>query len=63
MISKYRNFLGKYIFVIDENGTHSKVFVGKYIFDDTELGSKLTVGELNRKLINIHSGFCKNTDE
>ena len=63
LIKKYRNVFGKYVFVIDENGEKSKVYVGKCIYDDTELGSKLTVGEISRKLINIRPGICKNNDE
>ncbi|MBQ5321419.1 MAG: hypothetical protein J6K88_05140 [Oscillospiraceae bacterium] len=63
LIRKYRTFFGKHIFVVDENGLQSKIYVGKCIFDDTELGTKLTIGELNQKLINIRPGFCKNTDQ
>ena len=45
------------------NGEKSKVYVGKCIYEDTELGSKLTIGEINRKLINIRPGICENNDE
>lgn len=63
LIKKYRTFFGKYVFVIDENNKKSKVCVGKSIYEDTKLGSKLTIGEINRKLINIRHGICKNNDE
>ena len=63
LIRKYRNFLGKYVFVIDENGELSKTYVGKEIFEDMKLGSSLTIGEVNRNLINIRQGIYKNTDE
>ena len=63
LIKKYHNVFGKYIFVIDENGNKSKVYVGKCIYEDTKLGAKLTIGEINRKLINIRPGICKNIDE
>ena len=63
LIKKYRNVLGKYVFVIDENGEKSKVYVGKCIYEDTKLGSILTIGEINRKLINIRPGICKNNDK
>ena len=59
LIRKYRNFWGKYVFVIDENGTAYKAYVGKGIFEAFEVGSKITVGVLNRKLINIRPGLCK----
>ena len=63
LIEKYRNVFGRYIFVIDEIDKKSKVYVGKCIYEDTKLGSKLTVGEIDRKLINTRPGICKNTDE
>lgn len=56
-------FLGRYVFIIGENEKNSKVYVGKDIFKKTELGSKLTIGEINRKLINIRPGICKNNDK
>ena len=63
LIKKYRSVFGKYVFVIDENGEKSKVYVGKCIYQDTKIGFILTVGEINRKLINIRPGICKNNDE
>ena len=63
LIKKYRNVFGKYVLVIDEKGEKSKVYVGKCIYEDTKVGSKLNVREINHKLINIRPGICKNTDE
>jgi len=63
LIKKYRSVFGKYIFVVDENGKKSKVNVGKFIYQDTKLGSILTIGEINGKLINIRSDICKNNDK
>ena len=63
LIKKYRNLFGKYIFIIDENVNTSKIYVGKCIYEDTKVGAKLTIGEIERKLVNIHPGICKNTDE
>ena len=60
---KYRSVLGKYVFVVDENSEKSKVYVGKCIYEDSKLGSILTIGEINRKLINIRPGICKNNDD
>ena len=37
--------------------------VGKCIYEDSKLGSILTIGEINRKLINIRPGICKNNDD
>ena len=31
--------------------------------EDAKLGSVLAIGEINRKLINIRPGICKNNDE
>ena len=63
LIKKYRSIFGKYVFVIDGNGKKAKVYVGKCIYEDTKLGSILTIGEMNRKLINIRPGICQNTDQ
>ena len=63
LIKKYRSVFGKYVLVIDENGEKSKIYVSKCIYEDTKLGSILTIGEINRKLINIRPGICKNTDK
>ena len=62
LIKKYRNLFGKYLFIIDESGNNSKIYVGKYIYEETKVGTKLTIGEIDRKLINIRPGICKNTD-
>ena len=59
IIKKYRTFWGRYIFLIEENGIRHKIDVGKRVFESFELGSKITVGVMNRKLINIRPGFCK----
>ena len=63
LIKKYRSIFGKYVFVIDGNGKKAKVYVGKCIYEGTKLGSILTIGEINRKLINIRPGICKNNDK
>ena len=63
LIKKYRSVFGKYVFIIDEKGEDSKIYVGKCIYEDTELGAKLTVGELNHRLINIRPGICIYNDK
>ena len=62
VVRKYRDFWGRYVLVIDEKGVPHKVRVGKWIYMDTELGAKLTVGVLDGKLINIRPGICKKSD-
>ena len=59
LVKKRRTIFGKYIFLIDENGKNAKVYIGRGIYEDTKLGSEVTVGEINSKLINIRSGICK----
>jgi len=59
---KYRNIIGKYVFVMDENGKQTKIFVGKALFDKAELNTKWTIGHVEGRIINIRPGFCKNTD-
>lgn len=60
---KYRNIWGKYILLMDENGTRTKIYVGKSLFEYIELGSKWTIGHMDGNLINIRPGFCENEDE
>lgn len=63
LIRKYQDFWGRFVFVIEEENIKSKIYVGKGLYQNIKVGSKLTVGELNRKLINIRPGICKNGDE
>lgn len=63
LIRKYRNVLGQYVFVLDENGVKSKIRVGKMIYLEAELNTKWTIGHMNGKLINIRPGLCENRDE
>ena len=63
LFKKYRNIVGKYIFVMDENGKKTKIFVGRALFDKAELNSKWTMGHIDGRLINIRPGFCKNEDD
>jgi hypothetical protein len=60
LIKKYRNILGKYVFVLEENSIKTKVFIGKDFYRKAELGTKWTVGHIHRQIINIRPGFCKN---
>lgn len=62
VVLKYRDFFRRYVLVIEEKGERSKIRVGKYIYLDTALGAKLTVGVMDGKVINIRPGICKNTD-
>lgn len=62
LVKKYRDFVGRYVFVIDEKEILSKVYVGKMLFEKAELGTKWTVGEINRKLIGVRSEISKNKD-
>lgn len=57
LVRKYRNVFGKYVFVIAKNTVQCKVYVGKGIYDDTALGTLLTVGEIHRKLVNLRFGI------
>lgn len=63
LIKKYRNILGKYIFVLEDNGIQTKIFVGKALFEKAELNTDWTIGHIEGKLVNIRPGFCKNPDE
>lgn len=62
VVKKYRNLLGKCVLVLDENNILIKVNVGKTLYQVIEIGCKLTIGKIGRKLINIRPGFAKNID-
>ena len=59
VVKKYRNLWGQYILVMDENGTKTKMKVGKMLFAKIELNTTWTMGHLNGKLINIRPGIQK----
>ena len=41
----------------------TKLCVGQGIYENMEVGSKWTVGEMNGFVINMRPGFCKGTDD
>ena len=63
LIRKYRNLLGHYILVFDENGKKSRISVNVTLYNIAELGTKWTIGHIKGNLINCRPGFCKKSDE
>ena len=63
LVKKKRTVFGKYIFVLDENGMKSRIYVGKMIFEKAELYTKWTIGHINGKVVNVRPGFCKTEDD
>ena len=62
LIRKYRNIFGRYVFVLEENGTESTVRVGKMLYEQTSLGTVWTIGMIGRRLINIRPGIREPAD-
>ncbi len=58
LIKKYRG-LFHYVWILDDNGSVFRVNVGKALYYGESIGSKLTIGRIGRKLINIRRGFGK----
>ncbi len=58
LAKKHRNILGKYVFIIAEEGSPVKIYVGKAIYDKAEVGTQWTIGHINGRLVNIRPGFC-----
>lgn len=58
LIKKHRG-LFHYTWSLDDNGKRFKVNVGKMLYDRVQIGEKLTVGRIGRKLINIRTGYCE----
>lgn len=63
LIRKYRGIGGRYVFVLEEQGTKTKIRVGKALFEQTGLGTVWTMGHINGYLINIRPGICGNETE
>ena len=63
LIKKYRNIIGQYVLVLEENRIKKKIIVGKEIYNDAEIESKWTVGIIGKKLINIRSGYKLDDEE
>lgn len=61
LFKKYRNILGKHVFILEKNGVRTKIFVGKALFAKAELNTDWTIGHIEGKLVNIRPGFCKNS--
>ena len=58
LIKKYRTVF-HYIWLLEENDNIFKIHVGKALYLQIDIGTKLTIGRIGRKLINIRTGFCK----
>ena len=63
LVKKYRNVMGRYVFVLEEKCIKKKVYVGKEIYSDAKIGSRWTVGIIGRKLINIRQGYSLTEEE
>lgn len=55
IMKKHKNCLGQYILHIEDGERRVSVCVGKGLFEMYEIGSKVMVGHIGRKLINIQS--------
>ena len=45
--------------MLEENDNIFKIHVGKALYLQIDIGTKLTIGRIGRKLIYIRTGFCK----
>ena len=53
IVKKQQNCLGQYVFRMEDETQCISVCVGTGLFEMYEIGSKVTVGLVGRKLINI----------
>ena len=58
LAKKYRTIFN-YIWVLEENQNKFKIQVGKSLYLHHPIGSRLTIGRIGKKLINIRLGFAK----
>ena len=58
LVKKYRTVF-HYVWVLEENGNRFKIHVGKQLYLLHPIRSRLTIGRIGKKLINIRPGFAK----
>ncbi len=62
LIKKSKNLLGEYIFKVNDGTKTISVKVGKALFEMYQVNSKITIGYIGRKLINIRLGILFNDE-
>jgi hypothetical protein len=52
------NILKKYYFVVSDGRNQTRVYVGKELYEGYSVGEQVTIGYIEKKLINIRKGIC-----
>ena len=58
LVKKYRTVF-HYVWVLEENENRFKIHVGKSLYLHHQIGSRMTIGRIGKKMINIRPGFAK----
>ena len=58
LINKKRT-LFHYVWVLQDKEDVFKVYVGKALYLDINIGQRLTIGRIEKQLINVRLGYCK----
>ena len=48
-----------YVWLLRNNEGVFKVYVGKALYLDIDIGHQLTIGRIGKQLINVRRGYCK----
>ena len=48
-----------YVWMLQDKEDIFMVYVGKTLYLDVNIGQRLTVGKIGKRLINIRRGYCK----
>ena len=48
-----------YVWLLQNNEGVFKVYVGKALYLDIDIGQQLTIGRIGKQLINVRRGHCK----
>ena len=48
-----------YVWMLQDNEGVFKVYVGKALYLDIDIGQQLTIGRIGKQLINVRLGYCK----
>ena len=48
-----------YVWVLQDENDIFKVYVGKSLYSDINIGQRITIGRIGKQLINVRLRYCK----
>ena len=59
ILFKKKRTLFHYVWMLQDNEGVFKVYVGKALYLDIDIGQQLTIGRIGKQLINVRRGYYK----